>query len=524
MQKTTTQKHVFDTCVAFCLLLTLLTLGACSSEDADNPSATDGDVDTSDGDITDGDLDTEEPDGDDSGEIEEVEVEEEEAEVKLYETLPVAHCGMTEYELIDPAELGQIVDYEEITFWDKDSTSLDSLFATAGVDFLDPVPYGTKLFRYRYTTQDKGVKIEATAMLGIPTMENPESRDFPMVLYTHGTTGFSDPCAPSNPEYFFEGPAIPALMTSLGYVVISPDYIGMNGTGTPATVRHGYLVGEQTAIGSWDAVRAGERLLKEQLGEPVTVQNNVIPWGGSQGGHAAMFSDLFAPYYAPEYDVPAVVAMVVPSNLKPLIEDAVADIRPGTGLLGISLVTMHVWYGRLADLTEVMSDEEPYFFARNAETLIFPEEACEIDIDVDLTNASVDMLFSQNFMEKVANDQWDQLTPWNCFYRENSLLTSSIPRLRNTPTLMVYGEKDDLVVTEPMRIDFADLCADGYQLDYIECAEAGHVDGALWSLPHQITWLQDRLDGKPLDSETSCTVNPAFCCAGSPEDKCGDEE
>ena len=457
-----------------------------------------------------------------NGDEDQLEVEMEvEEEIPPYTQLPVALCGMPSYTLLDPAELGQVVDWEEVSVWDQTAESINNLLASFDMDVLGAMPYGSKLYRFRYTTQDRGKKVEATALLGIPVPDDGETLDeaLPTIINTHGTTGFSDPCAPSHPNNELEYPALTALFAALGHVVVAPDYIGMNGFGDSAEVRHGYLVGEQTAIGSLDAVRAGWRLLETQFSGMASVDGRVIPWGGSQGGHAALFVEHIAPYYAPEFEVPAVLALIPPTSLVSLLESSVTGILPGTGLVGISLVTMHLWYGEQVALSEVMTNEDPYYFADNAPTLIFPKEECELDIDVDLENASVDLLFSENLLEKAGNGQLSEMEPWACFYEENSLTDTSVPRLRTTPTLIVTGETDDLVTTSVVRDDVVKLCNDGYRIQYLECAGAGHVEAALWSLPEQVAWLKERLAGTEPEETDVCKVNAPVQCSATPDEE-----
>ena len=130
------------------------------------------------------------------------------------------------------------------------------------------------------------------------------------------------------------------------------------------------------------------------------------------------------------------------------------------------------------------------------------------------------MLFTENFIEKGGSGDWDALHPWDCFYKENSLPLTSVTPLRMTPTLVIFGEEDDLVYTPPMRDEFVNLCDMGYQLDYMECAAAGHTDAALWSLPNQLEWLNARLAGEPIPESELCVQQEPFCCPGSPEGKC----
>lgn len=439
-----------------------------------------------------------------------------------WKSLPVARCGMTPYKLIDPATLGAVVHSDEIPELQSDVGSLRTALKAQGYSGLDSkILYGTRVFRFRYTTQDRGKKVEATATLGIPDGPNVPTTPMPVTVFLHGTTGFSDACAPSRS---FDGQAAAALLASLGFIAVLPDYIGMNGEGAASTTTHGYLVGEQVAIGSWDAVRAGLALLKQLDLGGAKAGSKVVVWGGSQGGHAAMFTELWGPYYAPEFQVPAVVALVAPTTLKPLVRIAVDQWGPPTLAFASVLDTMRDWYAAPANLEGVLTDTAPYHFASTIDSQLLVKDSCDDtgkaykpigDNPDEQTPATV---FDASFIDKIDHQQWDQLAPWSCYMNENSLATSSVKPLRHTPTFMAYSQNDDLVVTAPMRTEFDHLCSLGYKLHYLECEGAGHSQGATWSLPEQLAWVQDRLAGKPLTD--MCQRHEPVCCSGSPASVC----
>jgi dienelactone hydrolase len=466
--------------------------------DAVDGDATDGEVDLVDGDqVVDGDADN-------------------------APILPLGACGMASYDLLPRQDVGHLLSYEENPFFDLSSTSLDALLSAAGYTALSPVPYGSRVFRFRYTTQDRGQLVEATAFLAIPANAELPEGERPLVLFGHGTTGFSDPCAPTTSD--FEGPAIPALLASQGYVAVAPDYIGMVGFGEASETTHGYLIGEQVAIGSWDALRAGLELIEQELSGEITASSSeTIVWGGSQGGHMALFTELYGPYYAPEFNVKGVVAAVPPSVIKPVAEIAVQVKSPPSVSLIPLLVTMRRWYGAPESLDGAFTNDAPYYLADNVESMVFLQEECNGGEGVDWDSVEIADIFTQDLIEKMGNKEWDKLEPWNCYFDENSLATSSVPPLRRVPTLMVYSEDDDLVLTAPMREDFLRLCGLGYNLDYLECANAGHSDGALWSLPEQFAWIKDRITDVELDQQSLCQVHEPVCCSGTPEGRCDAE-
>ncbi|MBI5525501.1 MAG: hypothetical protein HY897_04140 [Deltaproteobacteria bacterium] len=434
--------------------------------------------------------------------------------------LPAALCGMPPYRLAPESDVGRLVRYEEIDLLNMDAESVDALLSQFGLATLSPVPYGSRVFRYRYTTQDRGIFVEATAMLGLPANAALPAGDLPLVAYEHGTSGFSDPCAPSRT---LMGQGQIAILASLGFVVVAPDYVGMTGFGDASTAPHAYVVGEQAAIGSWDAVRAGEKLLSK-LKTGLSVLRGVIPWGGSQGGHAALFMTLYQPYYATEYEVPALVAAVPPTDLLPLAKRAVSAYSPPTISFAAILTSMKKWYGAPPDVSGVFTDDAPYRFASTLEAQIFRTDKCDPseaykEIDDNPGEQRPDLVYQPGFIDAVLGGAWDAIEPWGCYLTENSLATTSVRPLRFPPTFMIYGEKDEFIVTGAMRDDFDRLCGLGHNLDYLECTEADHTEGVVWSLKEQVDWVRDRLAGGDLPPDR-CTRRAAVCCSGTPAERC----
>lgn len=436
----------------------------------------------------------------------------EEVSASAYQDLPVAACGMPGYELIDPAELGEVTAWEPIPLWDVTAETLNAILATTEYGDLQ-VPHGSKVYRMRYTTQDRGQQVEATAVVAVPRGDDLPDEPPPIILHTHGTTGFVDECAPSHPDNANTLSALAALMSAMGYIFVGPDFIGMNGFGEPATVRHAYLVGEQVAVGSWDALRAARRALVSEVTPAVQTAPRVIPWGESQGGHAALYVEQYGPYYAPELEVPAVVALVGPSNLLAMLHHTTAELGPGSGIAMMSLTAMNEWYGRQAPLDSLLTNEAPIFLADNVLLALYPEGQCAPG-DVPHVD-TIDQIFDADALASIAASDWEALEPWSCYYMENSLPTTRVAARRFVPTLMVYGEDDDLMPAEVGRESFLELCDLGWQLEHLVCAEIGHVDAALLSLTRQFEWVAERLAGAPIEPGRLCRAQaPERCSLG----------
>jgi dienelactone hydrolase len=432
--------------------------------------------------------------------------------------LPVAHCGMATYEALPAA--GRSVYAEKLDAFDLTAGGLDALLEVAGHGALTPVPNGVVMYRYRYTTQDRGLPVEATGMIAVPGhLAAAPTEPWPVALLLHGYAGAWDACAPSADDMI--GPAVPALLASQGFAVVAPDYIGMAGTGAPSTAPHAPLVGEQVAIGAWDALRAGLELLRGELASEYegSLRDDVVIWGASQGGHAAFFVELAGPYYGAEFTVAGVVAASPAHDQLSVVADALDHYSDSSGLAALALVGMWRWYGVPDDLLGLLTNEEPYFFADAVvELLEGAGDECEFELDFEVEVDEVEDIYTPGFISSVRAGDWDAVTPWSCFLRENSPSSSSIERLRETPVLTVYGQEDTLVVPSLQEADFATLCGQGWQLQQLQCQGAPHAETTLWSLDEQVAWLRQRLAGEELGA--TCGWTEPVCCSASPEDVC----
>ncbi|GAB4293730.1 MAG: hypothetical protein Kow0090_08170 [Myxococcota bacterium] len=426
-------------------------------------------------------------------------------------------CGMSSYEWLNPFQMGEIVEVKKLPLYSMSKEAIYDLLVENGYETKLEIKYGAETYLVRYETQDRGRKIEATAVVGYPRISRQEELAAPAVLWLHGTAGFMDDCAPS--KQGAEGALPVVMMASQGYVAVAPDYIGMNGMGEPSEMFHPYLVGEATAIASWDSVRALQKFLDNIAMTAVYMDGRVIPWGGSQGGHAALFSALYAPYYAPEYEIPAAVALVPPTDLVRQSEEAVKAFGPATVTLGGALTAMSRWYGYFEELSAAIRNEEPYYIAELLPELM--DTTCEVDQEAYEIDEVRD-IYTDEFIKRLSSGVWADYDPWYCMMAENSLPFTSVERINTVPTLFQVSEFDELVNPAVEREAFVALCEMGFLFEYIECKDAGHTAGAIWSLEEQFKWVADRLAGVSLSNP--CVRGEAVCCSGTDSGSCVEEE
>lgn len=166
-------------------------------------------------------------------------------------------------------------------------------------DYAGRAPAGGEVSRILYTTTDAfGRSAVASALVVVPTDPPPGSR--PVISWNHGTTGVARGCAPSLMDASATKWAIPAVEEALdrGWVIVGSDYSGQGADGL-----FPYLVGPGEARSSLDAVRAADQI------SGLSLSSDVVVWGHSQGGHAALWTEQVAASYAPELGIRGTAAL-----------------------------------------------------------------------------------------------------------------------------------------------------------------------------------------------------------------------
>jgi pimeloyl-ACP methyl ester carboxylesterase len=90
-----------------------------------------------------------------------------------------------------------------------------------------------------------------------------------------------------------------------GWVAVATDY-SFAEKGGP----HPYLIGEGEARAVLDSVRAARQMSE------LTLDKRVVVWGYSQGGHAALWTGIVGPRYAPDLEILGVAAIAPATNIK----------------------------------------------------------------------------------------------------------------------------------------------------------------------------------------------------------------
>ncbi|WP_243075554.1 alpha/beta fold hydrolase [Microbacterium sp. SS28] len=182
-------------------------------------------------------------------------------------------------------------------------------------DALLGTPLASRAWRIMYrSTTAAGDPVVVTGVLIEPWGPAPEGGRT-LVSWGHPTTGSARDCAPSYGFDPFLGIEGLRLLLQRGFAVVATDYAGM-GTEGPDS----YLVGGTAGRNVLDAVRAAQEVLGE------AASDDVVLWGHSQGGQAALFAAEEASKYAPELDIRAVAVAAPAADLSDLMSVHLDDI------------------------------------------------------------------------------------------------------------------------------------------------------------------------------------------------------
>jgi pimeloyl-ACP methyl ester carboxylesterase len=180
------------------------------------------------------------------------------------------------------------------------------------------LPAGVRGWRILYATSvDENTPATAIAIVFASTV--PPAGPRPVIAWEHATTGLLQKCMPSLLSAASKGIPERDRMVMAGWVVVATDYSFAEKSGP-----HPYLIGEGEARAALDSVRAARQMSE------LTLDKRIVVWGYSQGGHAALWTGIVGPRYAPDLEILGVAAIAPAANIeKSLAMNVEADKRFG---------------------------------------------------------------------------------------------------------------------------------------------------------------------------------------------------
>jgi len=354
---------------------------------------------------------------------------------------------------------------------------------------LEDVPDGINAWRILYhSTTRAGQDIAVSGMVAVPS-GTPPAGGFPVLTLAHGTVGMARPCAPSLrpfmsrsalPSFLTPGRSSPSFFeqmlqpfTDAGYAVVATDYLGL---GTPGI--NPYLVGEDAARNVLDAARALRSL------PSLSLSGDTFIWGHSEGGQSALFAGQIAPRYASEMRILGVVAGSPAAQLESLAAE-LEGIRGRSPLTGLAVMIVRGWSAAYPN-----ADPATVLTRRGLRAMPLVERECI---------GGVLLAFAFQPITNFLNPQALRTQPW-----AELIVANTAGAVRTAPPIRIFqGGADPLIKPAFTETLAAQLCAVGDTVALQVYPGDGHLSVITPSMPDTLTWMADRLAGRPAPSTCS---------------------
>ena len=335
--------------------------------------------------------------------------------------------------------------------------------------------YDVNAYRVTYDMPFLGDTIEVSGALFVPQgFDDPCG--LPIHIYMHGTI-FDRTDAPSflSIEGSFGG-----LMSTLGQLVLMPDYVGL---GT-SELMHPYVHADSESDAGFYMMRAADAL-SDELGYALNGQNFIS--GYSQGGHAAMAlaRDLTTTAYGDEFPLSGAVPGSGPYDISgtQFPQTFEFETYSNPAYLAYNVIGWNSVYGTLYDdLSEVF--QEPY-----ASTML---DLLDGTNDAETINnacpSTLEEFLQPGLVEQIQNDP---MHPFQLAALDNDVY-QWIPE---APVEMYYCTQDEQVFYQNALVVDAWMTENGSTLhsstnlgayDHGQCAGLAIFGGTLW--------IQDRVE------------------------------
>jgi len=332
------------------------------------------------------------------------------------------------------------------------------------------------LVLYR-SVDDKGHPTVVSGTVSIPEGKAPPG-GWPVINWTHGTTGLNEICAPSRdtdkgPEHTYIEVISHFLddFVKHGYAVVATDYQGLG-----VADFHPFLQGVPNGRNALDLLRAA-RALEPQIGKRYAVI------GHSQGGEADLFAAAQGPTYVPEFKLVGNVAFAPGSQIAGRLDSVMTSAKTELSL-------PYVLY-----VLESYAKTDPSIDLRR---ILTPQAIAHLpDLHQEcMTHA----LTTGYWASAIAKDQFvakPDLANFLKFGAKNEPGTLKI----TAPTLVVQGSSDVTVFPSTTDALTRQLCAKGNVLAYKVFPEADHEGSMVSGQATALEWVGARFAGKTAANE-----------------------
>ncbi len=330
-----------------------------------------------------------------------------------------------------------------------------------------------------------GAPIAVSGTLSVPRGA-PPAGGWPLITWTHGTTGLSPACAPSldtpdSTEHYYLGPSRSRLdqFVRQGYAVVFSDFQGLGVTGGDI---HPFLQGEAEARGALDIMRAARQI------DPGVGARYVV-MGHSEGGQADLFTARFGPSYAPDLTLLGNVAFAPASDMGGRIQGLTTASQPSGALIYAMYFLQSVASNHPGiDLGRILSPQALAHLAQTRQECVSPT-------------------LSKGYWATAVPK--DQFLPGADLSAVLKLAAANDPGgLRiAAPTFIMQGGADVTVPPSTTDAVARKLCANGNELLYRLFPTADHESIVEQGNDDAVAWVRERFEGAPATS--NCSALPS---------------
>lgn len=347
-------------------------------------------------------------------------------------------------------------------------------------EFTDPsffsIPPKTAMSRIVYSTTNlNNTLVPASAYILWPyhartfrSRKSISGSSAPVVLWTHGTSGWYANGAPSTRRDLFYANIVPFALAEAGYAVVAPDYagLGVDASWDGTRIPHQYFVREAGAHDALNALRAARGSFRKLLSSGYVVmghsQGGAIAWGLAEilGRNDSKFKDVAKGYLGAVLAAPPADALGSAfSGFLAWIAKDLDQIYPSFKLTE--------WFTELGvkriQLLNELEGSQMVTFA-----MFGPEEAL---LKPDWRETP----YSKDF-EKLAN-------PGNLKFKG--------------PILLIHGTEDMTVPLNTTRIIAQETCNKFHgDLEFLAVPQGSHFSAMSAAQQSWLGWIEDRFENR----------------------------
>jgi pimeloyl-ACP methyl ester carboxylesterase len=371
---------------------------------------------------------------------------------------------------------------------------------------------GAQAWKIAYISSDVAGRATISTGLVVAPLGQAPKEGRPVLAWAHGTTGTAQSCGPSqvtNPavplnQYFLVGGnswtdyGIPNLEEFIkeGYVIVATDYQGQGSGG-----KHQYAV---AGTNGRDLINSARAVISMK---DTGASKRTIFYGWSQGGGATIAAASLGDYLnkkgavTDDLQVLGFVAMA-PDDAAVMIQGATKDQATADKAVN--------------GLVQLFSDNV-FNFSHFAMTMWGTQAAYSnlklTDLFTDQGSKVLDQVFLNKCMHVVADtlnytygNQFKTLLrdkPVNTMPWVKALIDGGVlPVKPVAPVVIYWGTKDTVVPPIMHQLYQKQMCAMGGNIERIQLpGEQTHFSTPGVSAPMYLTWVKDRVAGKPLANQ-----------------------